>query len=683
MLAFALLSTLAVAQTTDRRQAVGELLGRADEQAYRAAKEQWRSEQDPMLRGALLRHGLRLAATDDSEVLNVLERETLPETRFVAARWFLEHHGKAGLDLLESLRAETKGPQLAVVVLAACAPASSSSPAGKHFGERFDLEPPTRQLEVLALLASPWLRHAPDAADEVSVRKLRSELAEKAKWPALRGEALRQLAASKDPKAKTIARRLAGKALDPRLAQAVFVALTTDIVASDLDSLGPLVLLRGSGVAPLARDFAASHAKDETVVSWALTGGKSAKSDGARLLALRVLENVARSDDRAAGAAKDAVLELVRDDSDEVARRAVAVLAELGDERVRPILEKHLRSGSVDRRLDALEGLARMRTDAAFDSVLLELAGDGPTEIRLLAIRTAARRGNRDFLPMLPQLLGHTDWRVVSAGLELARRVRDASSIPMLLSLLDRSKGRIAAETKSTLKSLTRLYFADAARWKSWWKRDGATFELPPPEADTSGPQTVTTEQVDGGAVLGSDGGGTTASFYGIPVESRSVAFCLDVSGSMNELVGTGVSRLSIAKHALLRSLERVPKGTKVHIIFFDAEIHRFQKRATTIDPKKLEAVQAFVDSQRPLGETNIYGALELAFADPAVDTIYLLSDGEPSAGEITDVRELGDQILRINRRRSVIFHGIAIGTPSALLERLSRESGGDYVLQK
>ena len=72
--------------------------------------------------------------------------------------------------------------------------------------------------------------------------------------------------------------------------------------------------------------------------------------------------------------------------------------------------------------------------------------------------------------------------------------------------------------------------------------------------------------------------------------------------------------------------------------------------------------------------------AVELAFRDPNVDTIYLLTDGQPSAGRIINVDDLADQVQRWNYSRQIVVHGISVGLDSKLLQRLARESGGQYV---
>ena len=64
---------------------------------------------------------------------------------------------------------------------------------------------------------------------------------------------------------------------------------------------------------------------------------------------------------------------------------------------------------------------------------------------------------------------------------------------------------------------------------------------------------------------------------------------------------------------------------------------------------------------------------------DPNVDTVYLLSDGEPSAGEVINAEDIADEILRWNRLRQIVIHTIGFGIDSQLLQRLADESGGIY----
>jgi uncharacterized protein YegL len=78
-------------------------------------------------------------------------------------------------------------------------------------------------------------------------------------------------------------------------------------------------------------------------------------------------------------------------------------------------------------------------------------------------------------------------------------------------------------------------------------------------------------------------------------------------------------------------------------------------------------------------GATNLFDALERAHADPLVDTIYLLTDGAPTAGKLRDPDAIVAEVQRWHRTRRVTIHTIAVGMDGALLKRLSALSGGQH----
>ena len=67
------------------------------------------------------------------------------------------------------------------------------------------------------------------------------------------------------------------------------------------------------------------------------------------------------------------------------------------------------------------------------------------------------------------------------------------------------------------------------------------------------------------------------------------------------------------------------------------------------------------------------------AMEDPEVDTIYLLTDGVPSSGELADPEEILEVIMRENRIRQIVIHCISIGMKSTLLKDLANLTGGQY----
>ncbi|MEM7263473.1 MAG: VWA domain-containing protein [Planctomycetota bacterium] len=175
---------------------------------------------------------------------------------------------------------------------------------------------------------------------------------------------------------------------------------------------------------------------------------------------------------------------------------------------------------------------------------------------------------------------------------------------------------------------------------------------------------------------------------YG-PIYSEKVAFLLDVSGSMSAGTEEG-TRLEIAVRELARVLgSQMTDDTYFNIIPFSEEATPFAKKLQRAKTKTLEKTINKLPKLKPGGETNAFGALEAAFADPNVDTIYLLSDGSPTVGEefIPDLIRL--RVDEWNRDRRVIincigfFPGTAKNQDKAeardFLRQLAQENEGFY----
>jgi uncharacterized protein with von Willebrand factor type A (vWA) domain len=189
-----------------------------------------------------------------------------------------------------------------------------------------------------------------------------------------------------------------------------------------------------------------------------------------------------------------------------------------------------------------------------------------------------------------------------------------------------------------------------------------------------------------------------TISYFNIPLVSNRVIFVLDVSGSMSSPMGgragrgggTGTprggraatqrTRLEEAKVQLKRVINALPEAARFNLIYFDTPVNTFLARMALarkgIKQRAIRSVQAL----QPRGGTNIHDALWEAFQDPGVDTIYLLSDGAPSAGKITDPDGIAREVARWNQSRRIRIHTISLGSKSDLMVRLARESGGQHV---
>jgi hypothetical protein len=101
------------------------------------------------------------------------------------------------------------------------------------------------------------------------------------------------------------------------------------------------------------------------------------------------------------------------------------------------------------------------------------------------------------------------------------------------------------------------------------------------------------------------------------------------------------------------------------------------------LDDKRRAAAIAFARALTARGATNVHDGLQLAFADADVDTIFLLTDGQPSAGAVVDEDALLRTVAGWNVGRGVVIHTIAIGGRSRFLERLAEQSGGEHTVAR
>ncbi|MBI5852153.1 MAG: VWA domain-containing protein [Planctomycetes bacterium] len=417
-------------------------------------------------------------------------------------------------------------------------------------------------------------------------------------------------------------------------------------------------------------------AKDQGFVAWLRRELAGRESVAELRTGVRVLGR-SKGLDKGQDVVQD-LLAFARGKDVDVAVVALQAIARRGSKNAAAELRKLVRAKFDARRLEVVLALhAVMPRNAQWAGELLELldqkdnARDAAVHATLLDLLAELRHG-----PALPRAwedFEHAEWEIRAAAYDFARKVRDAGSIPLLIARLDLESGRLREDVLDVLQSLTAMRFHQAARWNAWWEEHGANFVLIPDGA--AGPASRS----------GKADAAATSTYYGIPLVSDKVVFVVDVSGSMAAKVGTdgARSRLDEAKQQLRFVLENIPKQFRFNVVPFDTSVDPIlAQMLPALDKTRAEALGKLAALQ-PRGGTNVHGALQRAFAETEVDTIYLLSDGAPSAGLIQDPTALADEVGRWNRARRIRIHCISIGTDSAMMKRIAKESGGNYTLAR
>ncbi|MBM4014521.1 MAG: VWA domain-containing protein [Planctomycetes bacterium] len=404
--------------------------------------------------------------------------------------------------------------------------------------------------------------------------------------------------------------------------------------------------------------------------------------------------------------------------------RLAALDAELGERSAQLLVEERIeavaRAAYADllpKLLpDACDELARQllrklaqERDALADRLTIEMAAPVPSgrvmvplmallhenatavELKVALLVGLGRRGDAAAAPAVVPALDHADWRVQVEAIEALRRFHQASSIPLLIARLEAASGRVRDDLGVALQSLTgEKLAADADAWREFWRRTGGNAPRPPhPVPRDRAAQLAAAEQAATTAAGGTE-------FFGLGSYSKRLLFVLDVSGSMRQAAQIGTDRtrtkLQVARAHLRQAIAQLPSDALFDVVLYAGEVRTCFGRPVPADDTGRQAAAAFLDTV--LGEgTNIHGALQAAFAlavaggrspgtaPPAIDTIFFLTDGQPTAGRVQSPESILREVAAWNRARRLRIHTIGVGADHdrAFLAELAAMSGGTY----
>ena len=357
--------------------------------------------------------------------------------------------------------------------------------------------------------------------------------------------------------------------------------------------------------------------------------------------------------------AGDRLSEPLKDKVLDVRGAALESVAERKDAASETILHREAQSANEETAAIAISLLAGFPSDAT-TALLIKLAGHSRAGVSIPALDALGELHPPEAFPVFEKALKAKEWPVRVTAIRGLTKSRRRESIDILIDRLDKEEGRMLAELVDALHGLTGKPFGYApGQWKEWWA--GVHEDFAPPDKAQ--------------AVISSQAGMTT--YHGVPVLSNRMVFLVDISGSMSEVTGSE-ARLDQSKKELLRVLGQLGKDAQVNLIFFDDRIEPWRKMLVPIKPNLKEA-QALIAKIAPRGSTNIFDALDAAFAHKEADTIYLLSDGDPTNGRIIDPDDILREIRKMNRLRQVVIHTISFGS-SKFMKSLAEENGGQYV---
>ncbi|HEX8189664.1 MAG TPA: VIT and VWA domain-containing protein [Pyrinomonadaceae bacterium] len=165
---------------------------------------------------------------------------------------------------------------------------------------------------------------------------------------------------------------------------------------------------------------------------------------------------------------------------------------------------------------------------------------------------------------------------------------------------------------------------------------------------------------------------------------AKDVVFVLDTSGSMAE-----AGKMEKARAALLFGVRSLRPADRFNVINFAGEEHLMTTGLLQADAQGRAAGEQFIAQLRPVGGTNINGALLAAMQQfdraERPRLLVFLTDGLPTVGE-TKVERILDNARAARAPGVRLFtFGVGYDVNTALLDKLASDNGGtaEYVEPK
>lgn len=179
---------------------------------------------------------------------------------------------------------------------------------------------------------------------------------------------------------------------------------------------------------------------------------------------------------------------------------------------------------------------------------------------------------------------------------------------------------------------------------------------------------------------------GDTLTYMGIPVTGEAVVFLTDASGSMNQQLGSEAkyTRGQRAVKELRHLLPRLREGSSFELIFFAGWANQLNKGMNPKNKTNLARAEEWLSRQAFGGGTNLYQGLHEMMQLEGVTEVFVLTDGDPSVGDIIDMGRIRHKVARWNRWRGVRISTIGIGCTAqgkSFLWKLAKENRGHCVI--
>ena len=351
-----------------------------------------------------------------------------------------------------------------------------------------------------------------------------------------------------------------------------------------------------------------------------------------------------------------------------VVDRIIELIRKIKNEETIAELVKSAEAKPLEIKLVLIRGMTEINHSET-KKLLIKFVNDKPPALRIAAMDTLSFFVPPEALLSVLQALEAKEWQVRASAINYLSLVRDESVRETVITALKTRQAKESGRLKHDIsEAISMICQTDA------------------PSGDNA----------------------TVSMFYGIPMYSKNLVFVVDTSGSM-VAAETGTPRIEILRKELSQAVQSLAPDVKFNMIKFNNDATGWQPTQGSgkqYQPQSLTWIKEKVETLvpgKPIGNTNLYSGLELAFqmADPpdkpklvpdgkintkeGIDTIFVMSDGHPDVGTYHEMDQILKVIQSVNQTAQLKIHTISVGIPeelaeAAFLKNLAEQNHGMYL---
>ncbi len=349
----------------------------------------------------------------------------------------------------------------------------------------------------------------------------------------------------------------------------------------------------------------------------------------------------------------------------DLVRWAARSLGMIGNSSVVKQLEAVTRHKDDYARANAIEALARLDKDNYLARFTAAIAQDGSGGVRCALLGAAPQLCPEQLEALCVTALRDADWRPRMQAVENLGKVKTKTAVDGLITALGDGRPVVAARALRELQELTGQPIEQPDIWARWWADNRETFAFPEGRGVPSRKQ------------------GTTVSYNGVPVDSDHAAFLIDKSVMMQQqLQSKGVPKEEAAVAELARVFELLDEKITFNVYNYEETLDAFVKKPIKLTGKSRKRALTFAAAPSKGKAKDIWLALDTVVADATLDTVYLLSSGEPDIGLYVHYNRVTRHLADLNRFYKVTVHTVAYTDSEWFrdqLKKIAEVTGGHF----